>query len=396
MNDELENVEVFLPLGDNKHYRLNPEAVRDEDSYRKALPYLRDESTRNDNNPSHNLLVRPAKFFADKCKRARETKGAVVVGVLLSYSSPNQYKCMPRDTRNVGSTLGKVGAAAGSKQPQPANFNKMGMFGDCSPRSSSTFCLFFRNKHSLYDMCENNLMANTITLGDLVAIVRPMLDEGVLQGSDTPILKDPWRILVLKKRLLYPPRIIKMAESENDTHHFHQNNVQVELSNPRFLTGSKLVPCFATTCDRQDINCKGCLGAHGHSFRKNVVLCVTVEVLDQPQHNEKSGVATFEFRSFQFMKQVIRGYEGMLDAEFGEIKEKQRKLEVALEEHADWVNNHGGWTVDGWHRRGTRSDKSGETYWSVDAPGHLIKLHPTNIMDDDREAHENTLFNYDE
>ena len=81
-----------------------------------------------------------------------------------------------------------------------------------------------------------------ICLGDTIALVRPSLHDAVLHGTGTPILKDAHKILVLKRRLRYPEKPIKMGDGENTTVFFHQMGVNVSIERPMFLTGAKSVP----------------------------------------------------------------------------------------------------------------------------------------------------------
>ena len=124
-------------------------------------------------------------------------------------------------------------------------------------------------------------------------------------------------------------------------------------------------------------------------------MSVTVEVDNQPQYNPHTGVASFQFRSYNFMKQFIKDMDYMLNAEIGTVNSHLSRLEFILARHARFVNTHGGWTVDGWHRRGSLMDQAtGQPTLSSETEGHLIKLVPTNISAEDEDEHSQTLFSF--
>ena len=392
MGDDGGVPELFIPMaGTRSAYRLNPDAVLNEVYHRNSLPHLEDENTRNVDNPLHVLNVKSPNYYVERSRVVATTFATVVVGVLFQYSSPSQHRFASREGRNLANSTGRFPGAT-SVSRTVAGFNKIGFFGDVSPNSAATFCMFFKNKHSLQELAGFDMEAQKICLGDAIAIVRPNLHDAVLHGTGTPILKDAVSILVLKKRLSYPQRPIKMGDGENTTTFFHQTGVTVSIARPIFLSGKGSVPCFTTTCDRQDPNCKGCMHA---VFRKNIVLSVTVEVDNQPQYNPHTGVASFQFRSYNFMKQFIKDMDYMLNAEIGTINSHLSRLEFILARHARFVNTHGGWTVDGWHRRGSLMDQAtGQPTLSSETEGHLIKLVPTNISAEDEDECSQTLFSF--
>ena len=152
MNDDDGLRDLFVPFTNNpKEYRLNPDAVRNESSYRNCLPCLRDESTRNHNNPEHTLVVKSPNFFVDKGRLVSQTKATVVVGVLFQYSSPAQHRFSSREGRNLANSSLKFSGVTSVTRTAPG-FNKIGFFGDVSPRSAATFCMFFRSKHGLHEL----------------------------------------------------------------------------------------------------------------------------------------------------------------------------------------------------------------------------------------------------
>ena len=89
MNDDDGLRDLFVPFTSRpKEYRLNPDAVRNESSYRNCLPYLRDENTRNHNNPEHTLVVKSPNFFVDKGRLVSHTKATVASTLTGSTQDP--------------------------------------------------------------------------------------------------------------------------------------------------------------------------------------------------------------------------------------------------------------------------------------------------------------------
>ena len=70
-------------------------------------------------------------------------------------------------------------------------------------------------------------------------------------------------------------------------------------------------------------------------------------------------------------------------------------IEEKLIEMAELVNNNGGWTVMGWHRRGTTNmGPNNEPVLALQTLGHLIRIFPTDLPDEKKDDYLATRFTY--
>ena len=183
-----------------------------------------------------------------------------------------------------------------------------------------------------------------------------------------------------------------MASQPGHTIFFYKRGVSVDIYNPVFLWGND-TPCVNSTCDRQDPRCQGCLG---HSnIKRNFVLRVGVDVHNQSQYDASKGVAEFEHRSWKFTQTVIRNIREMSNLDFNNLGKYENIIEDQLTAMAEFINENGGWTVMGWHRRGTTNTGSNnEPVIALSTKGHLVRIEPTNVPDEKKEDYLATKFTY--
>ena len=89
------------------------------------------------------------------------------------------------------------------------------------------------------------------------------------------------------------------------------------------------------------------------TLRKNRVLGITVEIMDEPQCGHRFKIARFQYRSFQLTKLelVLENVRGLIRLEPKKLDDTLPQLEDSLCCMADFVNRNGGWTADGWSRQ---------------------------------------------
>ena len=354
------------------------------------MPRLETGATRSLDNPEHVYIVKSANYFANTDLRGKDLRNKCCVGYILSHSSPNpniQYH-----SRAAQMSLPSVAQGnAPKKILNQERFHKIMMLGDTHPGSNVPFAVIMKHKDSLFRLCRNSNLASEVTLGDLVAILRPAVDDRTL-GNSTHILRDPRQILILKPNLSFPEKPLQMAAQPGETIFFNKDGVLVDFHNPVFVWGNE-TPCVNSTCDRQDPRCQGCMGST--TIKKNFVLRVGVDVLNQPLYDAKKGIAQFEHRSWKFTQEVIANLREMATLDYHNLGTYENIIEEKLIEMAEFVNGNGGWTVMGWHRRGTTSmGPNNEPVVALQTIGHLIRIFPTSLADEKKDAYLATRFTY--
>ena len=340
------------------------------------------------NNPEHVYIVKSANYFADTTLKGRDVRNKCCVGYVMGYSSPNpNIQC---SSRSGGTTLASLSQNNPKKVLNQERFHKILMLGDVFPESNIPFSVVMKHRDSLFRLCKNSNLAAEITMGDTVAVLRPAVDDRTL--GTTPILRDPRQILLLKRNVSFPEKPLQMAAQPGHTIFFRKKGVKVDFYNPVFLCGNE-VPCISSTCDRQDPRCQGCHGNTG--IKRNFVLRVGVDVLQQPDYDASKGIAQFEHRSWMFTQEVIRNLREMATLDYGNLWKYEGIIKDQLTAMATLVNENGGWTVMGWHRRGTVSTgTNSEPVLSLSTRGHLTRITPTNLPDDKQEEYASTCFHY--
>ena len=368
---------------------MNPTSVHQEagDNW---MPHLPSNDERDLSNPEHVYVVKPANFFSDQTMRGKLLRNKCCVGFILGYSSPNpntQYYSRSAMAASLSSSAGN----APKKVVNQERFHKILMLGDIYPGSNIPFAVIMKHKDSLFRLCRNSNLANEVTLGDVVAILRPAADDRTL-GNTTHILKDPRQILILKQNVCFPEKPLQMAAQPGHTMFFRKSGVSVEFHNPIFLWGND-VPCTNSTCDRQDPRCQGCLG--NSSVKRNFVLSIGVDVLNQPSHDATSTMAQFQHRSWKFTSEVVGNLRELATLDYHNMGEHESEMEHKLDAMATLANANGGWTVMGWHRRGTTNNgPNNEAVLAFHTRGHLIRIHPTNLPQDKNEEYNSTRYIY--
>ena len=129
--------------------------------------------------------------------------------------------------------------------------------------------------------------------------------------------------------------------------------------------------------------------------KKNFVLCVGVDVLNQPLCDAKKGIAQFEHRSWKFTQEVIANLREMATLDCHNLGTHENIIEEKLIEMAEFVNDNGGWTVMGWHRRGTTNmGPNNEPVVTLQTLGHLMRIFPTSLADEKKDDYLATRFTH--
>jgi hypothetical protein len=294
----------------------------------------------------------------------------MLVGIVIGYKTPE----------SAGSTGGTTprampGAMSPTKRAKTAlpNNSKILQLADCR-HSSAVFALVFTGGTSLVKGTNHSAIAREIKLGDVLGVYEPLVTKRTL-GDTIPLFLMWNHIVVIRQNVVFPSKPIVRSGAANQHVTFAASNLQIQFSRASLLTNDR-VSCFGVTCDRQDVRCKGC--NIGSALRKNIVLHVCADVMDQPRFNEQTGRATFFVRSYN-LSNIFVNMSSLLHVDYDEISMLSSPLRAAVAIIQDHVNNNGGWTLYGWHRMGVKASlEDGLFEVNPDTGGHATRIEPTN------------------
>ena len=139
------------------------------------------------------------------------------------------------------------------------------------------------------------------------------------------------------------------------------------------------MPCANVTCDRQHTRCYGCFG-RSHTLEP-IVLQADVAVKNCVAYNA-TGIgnrAIFpKFRSLRFTSIFFDNISMLSAKSMMDQRQYDREISKKIKEMVKVVNENGGWTVSGWHRRGLINDAD-DVLLSTTTIGHLTFLIPSRL-----------------
>jgi hypothetical protein len=370
---------VFFAIPGSQESRLNTEAIREGYDTLSWYPHVPTNVAEPESDSRYHVRVVNGQYHNDHNLTGRMLERKIFVGVVISYVTPNLngtlYGTSPSTKNSVASLASGKRIKSGIHMLNPKG--KCMMLADCATGSVLVVCLMLTGRNSLFASCGNSAFANEVTMGDVIGVYEPSISTRSL-GS-IPIFDEWTKLVLFRRNLSLPERPILMSSTANLQVHFYRSGVSVQFFKSVLLVAGA-VTCVSVTCDRQNSTCQGCHGIA--DSKRNFVLQTIVEVLDQPQYDAKTSMACFVFRSFHLTKLLIDivPFSGM---DYQEMTHHTSIMRGAIAEFADYVNQHGGWTVIGWHRRGVISgNEDGTTQLNEYTAGHLVRLEPTNMDHD--------------
>lgn len=253
------------------------------------------------------------------------------------------------------------------------------------------FTIILRRKLDFQRLFGNPSLASEVTIGDLFAIVEPRPADATL-GENMTIVQDPYLLVALNESSAsWPQHDVIQSGKDNQQVSFFKRNQKIDVSLIR-LCWKGNVPCVNVTCDRQRTRCAGCFGK-SHTLEP-IVLQADVSVRECPLYNPTGtgNKAPFpQFRSLRFTNCFFENVS-TLSAKTLDQKSYDRTIGGDIKRMVAIVNDSGGWTLCGWHRRGVCVESDTDEYTlSANTTGHLTLLTPTNPADMDTPAYKNLL-----
>lgn len=162
------------------------------------------------------------------------------------------------------------------------------------------------------------------------------------------------------------------------------SHVTASLGEPPTIVDTLIVlyHSFSHNYALSSSRCKGCFGRSTTSHA--IVLSIDLEVEDCPDYDVGGSGAYFEsFRSMRFSEMCFQDINTMsillAHANPEDMFFHRNDVRNGVKRLVAFVNDNGGFTVGGWHRRGTLQDAdNGDEYVSTETPGHITLLAPTD------------------
>ena len=318
------------------------------------------------------LQIVPAYYYNDKTLTPANICDKVVIGILLSISFPDDkgkhYGAMQFRAR--------MPAVNGKRPRIMTTHSYILTFVDVYAEPNCFSVMYYQKRDFLRFFGNNSAQAETIRVGDALAFLEPK-PSGAVLGENVMILEKPERTTCITPQANWP-----VAPPTKSALAGHQNAFYIHHKHIRFFSPTltnRDVACQNITCDAQSNNCKGCFGRRPYPGTRVLKTHVTVD--NCPAYDSATQQADFfDFKSFRTSDIFFEDF-GAISVLSEELSEhiNSTLIRPHTEAMVTYINNHGGWTIAGWYRRGVvENSDTGETYVSSTTQGHLTLLYPSN------------------
>ena len=356
--------------------RLNTNAVHPE-SGMAWYPIVPDNVTPAQASTNRQHHVRIVESIAHTKKMAcQDQEQVMTLGVVIGYKTPDNGSVngLTAQSKSGAALLSNPTKRIKTGVHQLSSKCKIMQLADCMEGQSLVFALVLAGPTSLFASVGSINAGYDIKLGDILGVYEPKTTTRTL-GSTIPIYESWNRIILFQRNVTLPEKPIAMSSQANQQVNFFKSGVSISFFLVRLLVGNH-VKCYGVTCDRQDPSCNGC--HTGRAVRRNLVLAALVQIDNQPQYDPDNGVAAFHFRSYT-LTELLVDLASLANDDYEQLRSHDNAIRAAARNIAAHVNQHGGWTVYGWHRRGVVNAIEDNVYdLAANTEGHLVRIEPTN------------------
>ena len=175
-------------------------------------------------------------------------------------------------------------------------------------------------------------------------------------------------------------RDLQISDCTNRQVAFHIPQKKITVSSVMMKGGQQTDGCNHSMCNRQNIRCQGCYSARTstNSLGSRAPMRRHHDVTNWNATDD--GTAGFaDFRSWKFSNLFFHSPSYMSTHEGDDFEEQQSAIRKTVKAIIEKINDAGGWTIIGWHRRGTKSTADdAEEVLANRTAGHISCLMPTN------------------
>jgi hypothetical protein len=324
---------------------------------------------------ANDAKIVPASNFAQSTADPSQVHNKVIIARLLSLTSPDRGLLAGRMIATSSKSLAPVKGKRVVAAITP--YSLLLIFADYYD-PPNCIGIFLDSKHAFQLLWGNDCAnASKVKVGDMFAIKDPKTGFDQL-GDSIYIIRNPKHIAGIVSEG-WPNCEIRSSSEANQQVYFDQINKTIDVQGPELLVGGGKYPnCMCYTCDRL-FPCKGCFGKS--PTKKPIVLECSVYVQDCPHYNDTTKLAEFErFTSLSFTSLFFQSIVDLSRQHPKAITDRYDEVQKSVIDIVRFVNQHGGWRVVGWHRRGVTTDlESGDAILNERTQGHLTVLSPTDV-----------------
>jgi hypothetical protein len=331
------------------------------------------------------LLIK-ASGCRDENLSAKYLEDKSLKGVLLSLTHSSASKSAQK-IYTLGTVYNAASSVATKRQRIISNapYDRILIFGDLmDPPRCFAIVMHNASESTMY----YRQSGRSIGIGTIFYVVHPERSNNVL-GLDIPIISSPYMLLPLKPSLgiasiqdNFPSCAISHATQPKEQLFFVEHGVSIELARFRLVTDN--VSCSGKFCDRSKVLDKavacGCLNTS-----LQVKACVAEYTITYPVPatiNPRKWIEINTCRSLRTTQLFFHNLDQFIsDNRPEDISHRFDEIRQKVSSMVTYVNNHGGWTVVGWFRKGEVDDASnaGQKMESLDTVLHLSYVMPTSL-----------------
>lgn len=315
-------------------------------------------------------FITRASYLCESVDTREQGEGKVIVASLISIISPKLVAGKALAYRlTTGTKKQKVSVGGG------ASFAYILLFHDLYDRHNM-FAIFLDKRSKFQHLFGYEKVTDLVTIGDVFAIVEAQGTRDTL-GGVIPTLQEPRLIVGLHSSLDWPSTPIIKSNDPSRQVCFRTTHQEISIQRATLITGPFGITCPNTTCDRQNIQCKGCYGAKLTAHP--IVLRCTVIIENAVTWDMDTKIAIFsDFQSYRFSKLFFEDLNEMSSLEKPGQGIYCDNYRARINNMVRYINANGGWTIQGWHRRGQQGADPDDLILSETTQGHLILLVPTD------------------
>ena len=275
----------------------------------------------------------------------------------------------------------RPGAANRPRQAMAASYDRILFFGDVSSTSGQCFAMILQTSADSRHILQH--ARSNIAVGNVFIILEPNAVTNSL-SLGLPVVSTENPLIPLIPRVTdIPPTPVRMPNM-NETQFFAMHNTRLDMTSINVV--SRNVSCRGTLCDRQSILSPSALGAGCGCLHvgkdAGAVMDIRVKFSVPPSFDESGEIAVPNVRSWRLTKLLVVVPNAPQMSELGCHRPKLALFRNAVSLMNHYVNRHGGWTVVGWHRRGSVVDHSStentDQVANMEQRLHISYLYPSN------------------
>ena len=193
-----------------------------------------------------------------------------------------------------------------------------------------------------------------ISVGAIIRIIAPQPITSMMNG-DIPMVQTPFPVIAMKFPLTYPVVTVNQEIQGNVSMAFVQNGIAIAVRKTEPVTTT----CSGLFCDKQRVydwvDARGCGCYHMIQQRSNLAINHSIRVYISPA----TTISMANFSSTAFSKLYLSS-NIPATTQISALRHTDAFFDLldCIEEVVNFINEHGGFTVVGWYRRGVINDRT--------------------------------------